>query len=638
MKTALLCLLLAPLLGFFVNALRWRNEKLFPASLIGVFSCFLSFAISLFLFFALLNQDIHSMNIHFFQWVHLASFQMSFSFLLDPLSTLMLLVITGVGFLIHLFSVYYMSHDKRPAKYFSFLNLFVFSMMVLVLADNLFLLFFGWEAVGFCSYLLIGFWFTDKQKAGAGMKAFVFNRIGDMGFLLAMLLLFTAFQTLNFSEISLAVSSSNPENLDVIFWSCLFLVLGAIGKSAQIPLFAWLPSAMAGPTPVSALIHAATMVTAGIYLIVRLDFLFVLAPQILSLVAFIGTATAFFSALVACAQSDIKKILAYSTLSQLGYMFLATGLQAFTASMFHLVTHAFFKALLFLSAGAIIHSLHGEQNIYRMGGLRKKLPWTYACFLVGFFSLIGFFPFSGFFSKDEILWSTFASGSYFLFAIAFITALLTTFYMTRLLFLTFYGETRFVSNKALEAESFLAKLPLVILAILSALGGLLGIPHLIGESFLPEGWHIPHFIEAYLKPVVLVFPIKGTPTSELILIGGSFLSVFFVFALTIWFYSQRASTLQALKNKFQVPFHWLEQAFKVDSFYNFSIIKPTLKVSRELYEGVDQKILQGFIFLIQKCACSAGVIFNKWQNGKLNDYSLYIILGLIFFLLFVFMG
>ena len=383
LNMAIAFLLLAPLLGCFLNGLRWQTKDIKTASFIGIAGCFISFASAVFLWGLLSRYSEPSLTVSFFDWLDLPNFKVSFSFLVDPLSALMILVITGVGLLIHIFSVYYMSHDERPAKYFSFLNLFIFSMLILVLADNLFLMFLGWEGVGLCSYLLIGFWFTDKQKAAAGMKAFVVNRIGDIGFLLGMFLLFQQFSSLHFGVLSELVTEGN---LGSIKWACFFLFMGAVGKSAQIPLYIWLPSAMAGPTPVSALIHAATMVTAGVYLIVRMSFLFVLAPEVLTLISWTGAITAFIAALIACAQSDIKKVLAYSTVSQLGYMFVAAGLGAFTASIFHLLTHAFFKALLFLAAGAIIHSLKGEQNIYRMGGLKKYLPCYMDLFLSRIFS------------------------------------------------------------------------------------------------------------------------------------------------------------------------------------------------------------------------------------------------------------
>ncbi len=627
LKTALVFVLLAPLLGAVVNGLRWKSTHLRPASLIGLSSCFISFVSAVFLFFFLQSSLLPSqaVSLSFFEWFRVGSLAISFSFLVDPLSVLMLLVITGVGFLIHIFSVYYMSHDPRPAKYFSYLNLFIFSMVTLVLADNLILMFLGWEGVGLCSYLLIGFWFTDKQKAAAGMKAFIVNRIGDIGLLLGIFFLFQQFASLNFHSLSEAVAEGSF-NLSLVKWACFCLFIGAIGKSAQIPLYVWLPSAMAGPTPVSALIHAATMVTAGIYLIVRLSFLFTLAPEVLTLISWTGAVTAFVTALIACAQSDIKKVLAYSTVSQLGYMFVATGVGAFTASLFHLLTHAFFKALLFLSAGAIIHALNGEQNIYRMGGLRKYLPVTYLCFLIGFLALIGLPPLSGFFSKDEILWSAFAEGAFGVFGLSVLTALITTFYMSRLFALVFYGQKRFSPELTPYVKGFFARFPLIALAGLSVFGGLLGIPHLISEH-LPA--HPPHWIEVYLKPVVVHNPFKGSLLTEMFLMLGSTVLILFVLGTTLWLYLKKKKALENLKQKNKPLFTLFEEALRVDAFYQAKLVQPVLNLSRELWRGMDVKLIQGFIVLIQKWLLSLKNLFENVQNGKMQNYILFMILGMI---------
>ena len=631
LNMALMFLLFAPLTGSFINGLRWRSENIRPAAFIGVTACFISFLSSLFLFFFLSDHSASSLVVTFFEWLSLGSLEVSFSFLVDPLSVLMLLVITGVGFLIHVFSVYYMSHDNRPAKYFSYLNLFVFSMIILVLADNLFLMFLGWEGVGLCSYLLIGFWFTDKQKAAAGMKAFIVNRIGDMGFLLGIFLLFQQFASLNFGVFSELVET-NHFNPGVIKWACLFLFIGAMGKSAQIPLYMWLPSAMAGPTPVSALIHAATMVTAGVYLVVRLSFLFTLAPEVLTFIAWTGAVTAFVTALIACAQNDIKKVLAYSTISQLGYMFVAAGLGAFTASMFHLVTHAFFKALLFLAAGAIIHALNGEQNIYRMGALKRYLPLTWICFLTGFLALIGLPPFAGFFSKDEILWSALASGKMGVFSLGLLTAFVTAFYMSRLYFLVFHGESRLRPGLKPYEGGFFAGFPLVVLAMLSLFGGLLGIPHLISE-YLPM--HPPHWMESYLKPVVIYSSFKGSHLMEGLLMGGSTILIVSLVVVSGWFYLKKQEKLAVLKKKNAGLFGLLERALGVDSFCNSKIVQPVLNISRELWQGMDIKLVQGFILLIQKWLLSLKEILESGQSGRMQSYILFMVFGLIICLLSV---
>lgn len=627
MKTAILCLLLAPLLGALLNGLRWRKENVKKASLIGVGASFISFLSAVCLFFCLRQSSSQvSYKVYsFFEWLNLESLKVSFSFLVDPLSVLMILVITGVGLLIHVFSVYYMSHDKRPAKYFSYLNLFLFSMMILVLGENLLLMFLGWEGVGFCSYLLIGFWFTDKQKAGAGLKAFIVNRIGDIGFLIGMFILFEQVASLSFRDLSSLVVAGQLEATSVK-WACFFFFIGALGKSAQIPLYIWLPSAMAGPTPVSALIHAATMVTAGIYLMVRMSFLFVQAGEVLTLVCLTGGVTAFVAGLIACAQRDIKKILAYSTVSQLGYMFMAVGFSAFTTAMFHLVTHAFFKALLFLSAGAIIHALKGEQNIYRMGGLRKSLPWTYICFMIGYLALIGLPPFSGFFSKDEILWAGVAGGHFGMFSLALLSALVTVFYMTRLVVLVFYGKSRLPVGFQPQEKGFCLKFPLAVLALLSLVGGALGIPHLIGDH-LPL--HPPHLIERYLKPVLVHNPFKGSYITEIILMSGSTVLVLLILGMGFWLYQYKVKWLDALKQKNHGLFKFFEEGLRVDFFCHSKIVQPFLSLCYELWRGVDLKLIQGVIFLIQKWLVSLKNIFESWQKTYMQSYILFMVLGLI---------
>ena len=623
-------LLLAPLAGALLNGYRWSSSKMKLSAFIGNGACLISFISSALLFRLLNLSDTTSFQISFFEWINIDSFKISFSFLVDSLSVLMLLVITGVGFLIHLFSIYYMSHDKRPAKYFSYLNLFIFSMITLVLGNNLFLMFLGWEGVGLCSYLLIGFWFTDKQKAAAGMKAFVVNRIGDIGFLLGMFFVFTHFNSLNFKDIESLVSSLPAESTGILQWICLFFFLGAVGKSAQIPLYMWLPSAMAGPTPVSALIHAATMVTAGIYLILRLNFLFVLAPDVLNLVSWTGALTALFAAIIACTQTDIKKVLAYSTLSQLGYMFVATGLQAFSAGFFHLITHAFFKALLFLSAGAVIHGLNGEQNIYRMGALRKKLPWTYWNFLIGFLALIGLPPLSGFFSKDEILWSAFASNHLGLFSLCLFVALLTAFYMTRLFILVFHGKSK--SDITPHEGGFFSYVPLTILSVFSATAGVLGLPHFIDK--LTNG----HWLKNQLGSLINQPEFIGSTTAEIILMASSSILILAIVLIVSYIYLKHTDWLITLKQKHQSIFNFLHEGFMVDNFCNKKIVQPCLQMSQELWTSMDQKGIQGFIFLLQKWLLQLREIFCLMQNGKWQNYMFFMTFAVIICIVFAFMG
>ncbi len=410
---------------------------------------------------------------------------------IDQLSILMTLIVTGVGFLIHVYSIGYMQSDRGFWRFFSYMNLFIFAMLNLVLADNFLLMFLGWEGVGLCSYLLIGFWYEKKITGDAAKKAFVVNRIGDLGFILAMLMIFSTFGSLNFSSVFSGASLMMVGNTTIL-WITLLLFVGAIGKSAQIPLYVWLPDAMAGPTPVSALIHAATMVTAGVYMVARCSILFALAPVTMEVVAIIGAVTAVFAATIGLVQNDIKKVLAYSTISQLGYMFLAMGVAAFSAGIFHLMTHAFFKALLFLGSGAVIHAMHDEQDIQKMGGLKEYLPVTYRTFLIGAIAIAGIPPFAGFFSKDEILWKAFSSeqGSWILWLLGAVGVTMTAFYMFRLVILTFEGNKRFDYHHLHPHEaSKTMTVPLIILAVLSVIGGFIGIP----PANAIENWLEPVF-------------------------------------------------------------------------------------------------------------------------------------------------
>lgn len=490
-------LILAPLVGFLINGFRYQKHSANVAGTIATIMAVISFICSLTMMVDLVSMPAESRNIsvQFFEWMAVSNFKINMGFTVDAISAIMILIITGVGSLIHLFSIGYMHHDSGAAKYFAYLNLFLFNMLLLVLGDNLLVMFVGWEGVGLCSYLLIGFWFTDSQKAAAGMKAFITNRIGDAAFLLGMFVLFLTFGTLNFQEINNLVPA-NPELmwLAPITMGTMFLFIGATGKSAQIPLYVWLPDAMAGPTPVSALIHAATMVTAGVYMIVRLNPLFLMAPNTLMVVAIIGALTAVLAATIGMTQWDIKKVLAYSTVSQLGYMFLACGVGAFGAAMFHLMTHAFFKALMFLGSGSVIHAMHEEQDIRKMGGLRKYLPITHLTFFFGWLAIIGIPPFAGFFSKDEILWMSFHSpyGHQALWAMGAVGAAITAFYMTRLMCLTFWGKSRVPASVHPHESPISMTIPLIVLGLLSIVGGWVGVPHVIGEALggIPNVWEI----------------------------------------------------------------------------------------------------------------------------------------------------
>ena len=485
-----------PMVGAIVNGLFGRRLPKGVVHTVACGSVFLSFLVSVGAFFSLraLPPAERVFEQVIFEWIAAGSTKISLGYLLDPLSCTMILVVTGVGFLIHVYSIGYMHHDPGYARYFTYLNLFCFAMLTLVLGNNFLVLFVGWEGVGLCSYLLIGFWFEDSEKAAAGMKAFIVNRIGDFGFLLGMFLIFLLFGTLDFRE----VMARAPEVLAVggaaVTAITLLLFVGATGKSAQIPLYVWLPDAMAGPTPVSALIHAATMVTAGVYMIGRCNVLYSMAPTSMTVVATIGALTALFAGTIAITQFDIKKVLAYSTVSQLGYMFTAMGVGAYAAGIFHLVTHAFFKACLFLGSGSVIHGMHEEQDMRKMGGLRRHMPHTYWTFLIATIAIAGIPPLAGFFSKDEILWKAWSNGFRFQWFLGFAAAGITAFYMFRLVFMTFFGKERFDPHELHVHESpATMTVPLWILAGLSIVGGWIGIPPALGGSNLFEHWLAPVF-------------------------------------------------------------------------------------------------------------------------------------------------
>jgi NADH-quinone oxidoreductase subunit L len=491
---------LFPLVGVLINGLLLGRLPRPVVSFVACSTVGLSFVTSLLLFFELVGMEPAHRILQqtLFTWIPSASFNANVAFLLDPLSAVMILVVTGVGFLIHVYSTGYMHHDPCFGRYFTYLNLFTFSMLMLVLADNFLLMFVGWEGVGLCSYLLIGFWFEKKSAADAGKKAFIVNRIGDFGFLLGMFVIFWNIGSLDFLTVAEKAPAIFVAGGGLITAACLLLFVGAIGKSAQIPLYVWLPDAMEGPTPVSALIHAATMVTAGVYMVARSSALYMLAPDALLVVAIIGAGTAFFAATIGLAQNDIKRVLAYSTVSQLGYMFLACGVAAFTAGIFHLVTHAFFKALLFLGAGSVIHAMSDQQDMRRMGGLKKYLPVTFGTMLIATLAISGIPGMSGFFSKDEILWKSFSSdhGHWALWVIGVATAGLTAFYMFRLIYLTFYGKERMDDHTRghIHESPRSMTVPLMILAVLSVVGGFVGVPHVFFGA--------TNYFERWLEPVI----------------------------------------------------------------------------------------------------------------------------------------
>ena len=631
--------ILLPLLGFLINGLlgsRIKNEKVI--GIIGSGAIGISFLIVLGAFFQTLSLPVDDRQtiVNLFTWLNVGNLHIDFSYQVDQLSLIMALIVTGVGFIIHVYSIGYMHGDKSFWRFFAYLNLFIFAMMNLILADNFVLLFLGWEGVGLCSYLLIGFWYDKKFEKGttgdAAKKAFIVNRIGDFGFLLGMFLIYLTFGSLNFNEV---FSKANILNINTGIFNliALFLFIGATGKSAQIPLFVWLPDAMAGPTPVSALIHAATMVTAGVYMVARCSIIFASAPAILTVVAVIGVFTALFAATIGLVQNDIKKVLAYSTISQLGYMFLALGVGAFSAGIFHVMTHAFFKALLFLGAGSIIHAMHNEQDIRHYGGLKKYMPQTYITFLIASLAISGIPPLSGFFSKDEILWFSFANGSFFYWFIGVFTALLTAFYMFRLYFLTFEGKERFGSSKPGQHSPHespkVMTIPLIALAVLSAIGGFIGIPELFsgenGNSF--HNWLAPVFENAERK---LVIYGTHTQTEEIIFMLISIIAAVSGILIARNIYIKNISIATNTVKRYKGMYNLLLNKYFIDEGYDAVIVNPIKKGSEKvLWKFTDNNIIDGFI---NGTASLVGIISGKIrriQTGVAQVYAIVMMLGIL---------
>ena len=570
-----------------------------------------------------------------YEWIAISGFHADFAFTVDHLTLIMLGVVTGVGFLIHIYSVGYMAHEEGYWRFFAYLNLFMFFMSVLVLASNFLLLFVGWEGVGLCSYLLIGFYFKKTSAANAGKKAFIVNRIGDFGFLLAMFLLIVHFGTLSFSQI-FATITDHPEwqqqGAHFLPAICLLLVLGAAGKSAQIPLYIWLPDAMEGPTPVSALIHAATMVTAGVYMVARCHVLFNSSPLALTVVAIIGAATAIFAASIGMVQHDIKRVLAYSTISQLGYMFMACGVGAYAAGIFHLLTHAFFKALLFLAAGSVIHALSGEQDMRKMGGMRTRTPITFWCMSAGVFAIAGIPPFAGFFSKDEILYQTFTSNNplhIVLWLAGLLTAGMTSFYMFRLWFKTFFGEPRIEqhtnAHHSVHESSWVMLLPLAILAILSVVGGWIGIPAaLFGSN------RIEHFLDpVFANPAATEAVASATGHGlELVLAAISVLTAALGFYIAYVFYYEKPGTAAALAERNSRVYAVAKNKYWVDEFYRAFLITPMLMFTRGILElVVDNGIVDGSGAAADATTRGLAWIERKQISGNIRSYAGWLAIG-----------
>ncbi|MCR4374388.1 MAG: NADH-quinone oxidoreductase subunit L [Acidobacteria bacterium] len=669
MTSVLLLIPLLPFLGFVINATIGRRWSKGVTGGLATGAMAGAFGVSVYAVWTMLGLEpaggVRAIDQVVFTWLASDALQIPFALRLDPLAALMILVVTGIGTLIHLYSTAYMHDETAPefARYFSYLNLFASFMLVLVLGANFPVLFIGWEGVGLCSYLLIGFYFTKPSAADAGKKAFVVNRIGDFGFILGMLLLFTTFGTLDFQQLAVKVAEMSAEpavwaGAGVLTVATLLLFVGATGKSAQIPLFVWLPDAMEGPTPVSALIHAATMVTAGVYMIGRNAVLFSHAPFTLEVIAIIGVLTALMAGTIGLVQNDIKRVLAYSTVSQLGYMFLAMGVGAFAGGVFHLYTHAFFKALLFLGSGAVIHALHGQQDMRYMGGLKRKLPITFWTFLVGTIAIVGIPPLAGFFSKDEILWKTFSTGHPVLWGLAVLAALLTATYMFRLLYMTFYGSARWSPGASAPGDHAGAKAPalhglhdappamaiaLVVLVIGSVGAGLFGVPHALGgdnriETFLEPSFHAmsvtgdtPALAEAAVAEAEHAPEAAHADTqTELLLMFTSVMVALAGIGLATVFFLKAPQRADAMAGQFSGLHRLLLNKYYVDELYNAVFVQPIKGVSTSvLWKGVDAGIIDGSVNGVGLMVRGWSAVLRRVQTGSVRAYAMSIFLGVV---------
>jgi NADH-quinone oxidoreductase subunit L len=671
----LLLIPLLPFLGFLVNASLGRrlSKRVSGALACGVVLA--SFAVSVIAVWRLaaLPADSRAIAQQVFSWITSGEFNANFTLRLDPLSAVMILVVTGIGSLIHIYSTAYMHEEPDPeyARYFSYLNLFAAFMLLLVLGSNFLVMFVGWEGVGLCSYLLIGFWYEKKSASDAGKKAFVVNRIGDFGFILGVLLVFVQFGTIEFQEVARLAAGYGPEEtFGTLSLMTLLLFIGATGKSAQIPLYVWLPDAMEGPTPVSALIHAATMVTAGVYMIGRTAVLFSHAPATLTIVAIIGVATALMAATIGLVQNDIKRVLAYSTVSQLGYMFLAMGVGAYAAGIFHLFTHAFFKALLFLGAGAVIHALAGEQDLRRMGGLKKHLPITYWTFLIGALAIAGIPLLSGFFSKDEILFRTFAAGHTLLWIVGLLTSLLTAIYMFRLVFLTFHGDRPAPAQPApapahsveedpaahaahgadLHDAPPAMALALVVLAFGSVFSGYVGLPHALGGANRIEQFLEPSFTagEGRSAPAaattgeVGLQTLRETPDEhaaapsqgvELGLMGISALVALAGIGVAAFFFLTNRPAASRAAERFRGVRELLVNKYYVDEIYDAALVQPIRIASEEgLWKRVDARGIDGAVNGVAETVGGLSALIRRLQTGSVRAYAASLFLGVVLIL------
>lgn len=660
--TALVSLIIGlPLVGFLINGIAglashaYRENK----GLIGTianFAVFLPFLIVLFLFWNF-DVDAGAVQVTLFSWIETGSFSVDIAYQIDQLSLIMALVVTGVGSLIHYYSIGYMAHDQGFWRFFAYMNLFIFAMLNLVMANNLLLLFLGWEGVGLCSYLLIGFWYTDMLKSDAAKKAFLYNRVGDFAFLVAIFMIFEAVGSLNFDVV---LANTDAFTDDAIFWVAFLMFIGATGKSAQIPLFVWLPDAMAGPTSVSALIHAATMVTSGVYLITRMSSMYVLSPEVMIIIAAIGALTAIVAATIAITQYDIKGVLAYSTVSQLGFMFLALGSGAYTAALFHVVTHAFFKACLFLGSGSVIHTmehvehkLHEDgkdvhfdpQDIRNMGGLKKYMPSTYKTFLIATIAIAGIPPLAGFFSKDEIVMHTFNMGMgeyagalyFILWGVATVTAFLTAFYMFRLTISTFHGTFKLPSvvKGAEKAETYLHEspstmtIPLWALAGLSIVGGFIGLPNFVSKTFGGDG-HI-NWLHDWLSPIASDIPLTLSIAAEwALMIFAILVAVGAVFmAFRMYGNDKLIESDQKISFAFGSLYQVWKEKYRLDEVYEGVVVRPTIRFSEKVLAVFDMKVLDGTVNAVAGFVRLTGSLLRYIQTGVASNYALFLVLGVI---------
>lgn len=639
-----------PLIGAIINLLVGQRLPRALSSWLAVAFMAAAFGVSVSAVANLFALPPEERVIHetLFQWIGVGSFSVNFAFWLDPLSAVMILVVTGVGTLIHIYAVGYMEHDSDYARFFTQMNLFAFMMLVLVLADNYLFMFLGWEGVGLCSYLLIGFWYnrdnlsvgTDEKflsPRSSGTKAFVVTRIGDFGFTLGVLLMFWTFGSLAFQDVFPKAQAMFQVGAPVITIMTLLLFLGATGKSAQVPLYVWLPDAMAGPTPVSALIHAATMVTAGVYMVARSHVLYSLAPTTMAVVAVIGVLTAFIAATIALVQNDLKRVLAYSTISQLGYMFFALGVGAYAAGIFHLVTHAFFKALLFMGAGAVMHVMNNLIDMRRLGGLRKIMPITFWTFLIGALALSGFPLFSGFFSKDEILADGFSRGSIVLWAVGVLVALMTAFYIFRGVILTFGGEPRWKEGEIISSGdenahdehgarglhphevSAVMWVPLVILAFFSIFSGYIGLPHVLGENWLGN----------FLEPVFHETPIEISAALEWTLIAVSAIAALIGIFIAFRFYFSDPKIPARLRSYYPGLYSLLANKYWVDQIYEYTIARPGRWLANAFWLDVDGRIINGFADGLGRAFRGLAQRLRLLQGGYARGYALAMLIGIV---------